>query len=110
MKPSLRLDEGAVGNPTLKSFSLSIISGQLFCGHKPYQSKCLLLLGIASTLCDFEGSGFMGSGHIPHNLISGFILLQKLKPEIKFEALTLERFVTNNTICIQIHETQCIDG
>ena len=38
-----------------------------------------------------------GCGHTPHNLISGFILLQKLnliiimKPEIKFEVnLTLE--------------------
>ena len=28
MTPSLRLDEGAVGNPTHKSFFLLIISGQ----------------------------------------------------------------------------------
>ena len=80
------------------------------CGHKPYrQSKCLLLLGIASTLCGLDRVLVLWVGVATYHII-GFILLQKLKPEIKFEALTLERFVTNNTICIQIHETQCIDG
>ena len=72
------LDEGAVGNPTLKSFSLSIISGQLFCGHKPYQST----VRHSKYICGLDRvlpSGFMGGcGHIPHNLFGGFILLQKL--------------------------------
>ena len=79
MKPSLKEQWET---PPTRAFH----SGQLFCGHKPYQSKWFLAIWLKR---DFMG----GCGHTPHNLISG---LSSWKLEIKFEAyLILERFVTN---------------
>ena len=54
-----------------------------------------------------------GCGHIPHNLIGGFIHLQKLnlvrilKPEIKFEALGYK--FSEEMYTVQVL-TQCIEG